>query len=318
MTETNWKEVIFPAYEVRKTKDQKTAFIKMLKEHYGDRLSVETDPKGLKSRNIVIGDPETAERVYTAHYDTCARLPFPNFITPMNIPLYVLYQIVLTVVLILPIAFAEWLAANLLSPLGGDAAFIGAEVTLFGMLVLEMALLLAGPANPHTANDNTSGVITVLMLADRLESGKNAFILFDHEETGMIGSSVYAKKHPGVRKNSLLINFDCVSDGDNLLFVCSDKESDIRSYLSDSARGLLEKFGKNAVVTGKKGVFYPSDQVMFKHSVAVAALKKGKVGLYMDRIHTKNDTAFDEVNLKALTDLFAGWPENGEAEEPDA
>jgi hypothetical protein len=39
-------------------------------------------------RNIVIGNPDTAKVLYTAHYDTCARLPFPNFITPKNIFIY--------------------------------------------------------------------------------------------------------------------------------------------------------------------------------------------------------------------------------------
>ena len=33
----------------------------------------------------VLGDPETAKVVFSAHYDTCARLPFPNFIAPKNL-----------------------------------------------------------------------------------------------------------------------------------------------------------------------------------------------------------------------------------------
>ena len=38
-------------------------------------------------------------------------------------------------------------------------------------------------------------------------------------------------------------------------------------------------------------------------SVGVAALKKGRfVGLYLDRIHTKNDTVFDEDNIRVLTE----------------
>ena len=39
---TSWKEVLLPAYEVRKRKEQKTAFIDMLKTHFGDRMRMET------------------------------------------------------------------------------------------------------------------------------------------------------------------------------------------------------------------------------------------------------------------------------------
>ena len=65
---------------------------------YGYDFKVEKGAFG--ARNIVIGDPEAAKVLYTAHYDTCARMPFPNFITPKCLPIYLLYQILLTVVLL--------------------------------------------------------------------------------------------------------------------------------------------------------------------------------------------------------------------------
>ena len=51
-----------------------------------------------------------------------------------------------------------------------------------------------------------------------------------------------------------------------------------------------------------KGVFYPSDQANFPMGVGVAVLKKSaKTGvLYMDRIHTAKDTAYDERNISYL------------------
>ena len=91
--QTDWKNVILPAYEVRKRKKQKTAFIDMLKERFGDRMRVEESGSLVKSRNIVLGDPDSADVIFTAHYDTCAGLPFPNFITPRNLFLFILYQI---------------------------------------------------------------------------------------------------------------------------------------------------------------------------------------------------------------------------------
>ena len=51
-----------------------------------------------------------------------------------------------------------------------------------------------------------------------------------------------------------------------------------------------------------KKVYYPSDQAGFPVAIAVAALKHKKgIGYYMDRIHTKRDTNFDESNITYLT-----------------
>ena len=92
MTETT-KE-IFEKYQVRKTKKQKASFIEYVKqiaENYEYDFKVEKGSFG--ARNIVIGNPDTAKVLYTAHYDTCARLPFPNFITPKSFLIYLLYQV---------------------------------------------------------------------------------------------------------------------------------------------------------------------------------------------------------------------------------
>ena len=92
MTETT--KVLFERYEVRKTKAQKAAFadyVREVAEQYGYTFSVEQHSNG--ARNLVVGDAKRARAVYTAHYDTCARTPFPNFITPKNFLIYFLYQL---------------------------------------------------------------------------------------------------------------------------------------------------------------------------------------------------------------------------------
>ncbi len=92
MTQTT--QTIFDKYEVRKSKKQKTAFIQwvvpILQEH-GYPVTVEAGKFGV--RNIVIGDIENAKAVFTAHYDTCAVLPIPNFITPKNMLCMIIYQL---------------------------------------------------------------------------------------------------------------------------------------------------------------------------------------------------------------------------------
>ena len=78
---------LFESHEVRKTKKQKSAFIDFVSERaeqLGYECKVERGSFG--ARNISVGDVNTASVVYTAHYDTCPRLPFPNFITPKTPP----------------------------------------------------------------------------------------------------------------------------------------------------------------------------------------------------------------------------------------
>ena len=94
MTETTCE--IFEKYQIRKSKKQKRAFAAYLKDIATDRgYSFKSEKGALGAQNLVVGDPSRAKVVYTAHYDTCAALPFPNFITPKNIWIYILYNLAL-------------------------------------------------------------------------------------------------------------------------------------------------------------------------------------------------------------------------------
>ncbi len=303
MTETT-KE-IFEKYQVRKTKKQKTAFIEYVKqvaERYGYDFKVEKGSFG--ARNMVIGEPETARVLYTAHYDTCARLPFPNFITPKNFLAYLLYQFLIIgffFIFAFAIGFLSGLAVSFL-PVNEDASYLIASFVPTIIYFILMYLLLGGPANKHTANDNTSGVTTVLDIMAELpqdQKGKVAFVLFDFEEMGLLGSSSFAAKHKAIMKNTLVINFDCVSDGETILFAL---KRTTKKYAE-----LLEKAfvsTPDITVDITKKAFYPSDNAAFKGGIGVAALKKSKLfgTLYIDRIHTKKDVIYREENIRFLTD----------------
>ena len=305
MNDRNWKDIILPEYEIRKSKVQKSRFLDMLKSEYGDRLRVEETKGLIKSRNIVIGDPERAKVVFTAHYDTCAVMPFPNFITPKNIPVYILYQLLLVVIIYAPIALIVGATMYLTRGLPDGVHFLINEFVLIASLFGIMWLLIDGPANRHTANDNTSGVVAVLTLADRMNSDEVAFILFDNEEKGLLGSSTYASSHKNIRDNTTIVNLDCISDGDYVMFLISKKVtgSALADAIENSAEDTLSGYGKHAIISGTFGTVYPSDQSPFQKYIAIAALKKSHcplIGYYMDRIHTKRDTQFDENNITAI------------------
>ncbi len=291
---TELSKTILDRYQIRKSTKQKSAFIKLLQTHFP---SMKIQEGGLlKSRNLIVGDIESAKVLVTAHYDTCAQLPFPNFITPQKPLLAVLYSIIM----IVPLIVAVFLV-NLLLGLITDnywAHYFASLISYFGLLIL----MLVGPANKHTANDNTSGVVLLCELIDALPDtlkDKVAFVFFDNEESGLVGSSYFRKCYKKQLNNKLLINFDCISDGNNMLLASSKTaRKEFEPQLKDAFQStkdiqiLHEKLEK---------IYYPSDQAGFKNSVAVAALnKKPVIGYYMDKIHTKKDTVFEEGNIEYL------------------
>ena len=292
---TELSREILRDWQVRKTKAQKRRFIEFLQTRLP---GLRVEEGGLpRCRNLLLGDPESAEVVFTAHYDTCARLPFPNFITPQNFVIYLLYQLLI----LLPFFALAALLAFALIRLG---LYAPSAIMLSWLLAMGAILyvFVLGPANPHTVNDNSSGVVTLCELyaaLDDAERARCAFVFFDHEETGLFGSSLFASMHKKAMKDRLLLNFDCVSDGDHLLFVESRRARRL------AGEALAEAFAssadKQSLFAGPLGAFYPSDQIHFPCGVGVAAMNKAPlIGLYMSRIHTARDTVCDEANFAFL------------------
>lgn len=308
---TDLRKTLLDEYAVRKSAVQKDAFIRYVKgyaDHLGMPILIQEGGKHIHSRNIVLGDLQRARVLITAHYDTCARLPFPNFMTPDNWPIVILSEGLLLFVL----GWIGWLfggfAADLLRAaacpgwlawLGGCAAGI---MTSLGLL----AMMLIGPANPHNANDNTSGVLFLLKAMARFRDREGvAYVLFDNEEKGLLGASAFITAQPQIARRCLLVNADCIGDGGTLLYT-GTKRAMAHPLAKRIAASLEEKaplYGKKAVSGEFPKWLYPSDQMLFPRGTAFAAFKGGKL-LYLDRIHTVRDTMLDEENLTCLLDVL--------------
>lgn len=289
---------VLTTFPVRKSKRQKQAFRDAV-QSYAASLGYESrvEAGSLGSRNLVLGDPEGAEYLLTAHYDTCARLPFPSFITPCNFWPFLGYQL-LIVALILLAAFAFGLLVGLAA---GDLG-IGSIAGYLCVWVL-IALMVAGPANRQNANDNTSGVIALLEIARTMpekQRSKVCFVLFDLEEAGLIGSASYRKAHKTATDKQLVLNLDCVGDGDDIRMFPTKKLKKDRQRLTSLYKA-CGYFGKKNVLVQEKGFsVYPSDQANFPYGVGICALRKGKAGLFLSRIHTSKDTILEETNVNLL------------------
>lgn len=289
---------VLAQFPVRKNRAQKADFREAVQTYcksLGYPVCVEKGSFG--SRNVIIGDPKRAQFLVTAHYDTCARLPFPNLITPCNVTLYIAYQLLITVLLFIP-PVALGLAVGVLSgdrKIGFWAGYL--------MLWVILALIMVGPANKSNANDNTSGVVALLEIARSMpENRRNkvCFVLFDLEETGLMGSSSYRKAHKKETDRQIILNLDCVGEGDHILLfptkrLCRDKKKLNPMFTC------CGQFGNKDIAIRDKGAsVYPSDQANFPYGVGICALNRGKLGLYMSRIHTPRDTVLDYTNINLL------------------
>ena len=281
-------------FPVRKTRRQKRRFLEAVQsygEHLGYRTTVESGAKGI--RNVVLGDPETARFLITAHYDTPAMLWCPNLTMPCNLVLNALCQLLNFLVLMLP-AFA----------VGGGVLHLTGK-PLYGLLALLAAviatifLMAFGIPNPRNANGNTSGVIALLEIAASMPRNlrnRVCFVLFDKEQVNFAGSAAHRRPHPEAVKLQTVVNLNCVGDGDTIMFFPN------KAMAADPNLLYLERrCGAKCVKIRHKG-WSSCDfgHAGFNRGVGVMALRRGKLGCWLGRTRTIWDKNLEYTNVNIL------------------
>lgn len=299
----------FPIRKSRKQKDAfRTWFIAWAQEQ--GYAAEATKPKGLfGSSNVVVGDPETAQVVFTGHFDTPAVMPVPNFITPRNVLVYILYQVVMLPVMLAPGiligAGAGWLGGYVSEEVG----FLCGYFTTMALMIVTFCLLMFGPANKHNVNDNTSGVAAVLETMARIpveQRPKIAFILFDNEEKGCRGSKAYAREHLQMQHTKLVVNLDCVGVGEHFIVSSPALARNLDGY-ELLERVLSEDKARTAHFFSSVTTRGNSDYRSFKCGVGVSAYRMvSGVGFYTGAIHTARDTQADQGNIEYLAQALSG------------
>lgn len=294
-------EFINETYPTRRTKVEKDAFAAYVTENYSARVEVTSDGK---NKNLVIGDPARASVVCTAHYDTPAASLFPNLMIPRNPVLFFAYQFLMVGVL-LAVSLAGGALAGALT--GGDQrAFLLGYLILYYLLYF---LMFRAFENKHNANDNTSGVATVLSLAERGFGEEVAFILFDNEEGGKKGSKAYFKDHSSYMQNKFLVNFDCVGNGEELVFIAR-KDAEGREELARLKAAFRSSDAYTAHFFPERGSQCNSDHKNFPCGVGCMACRRTRRGLlYTPYIHTGRDTVASADNVRYITDRMCEFLE---------
>ena len=310
------RDIILQEYEIRKSNKEKQRFIDYIKLRLGKAgydaeadITIEEKGKGIfKSRNIVVGNPSTAKILLGAHYDTCAMLPFPNFMSPTNPVLFIVSQIFI-VIIVLAMDLAAGIIAMFFTQ-DGEIAYLISLVFLYVLLIH----MLFGYRNSHTANDNTSGTIVLTQFLETLpkeDRDKVCVVYFDNEEKGLLGSSFFYKKHKKEVKDKMFINMDCVGDGKEVLFLLKKnarKDADYNCML-EVLKECENEHDVELLIRNMKPMMFPSDQVHFSKGIGVCAVKKSPIGRYVARIHTPFDTICREENINYIVDSMKKFVE---------
>ena len=299
---------VLQQFPIRKSKKQKQAFrdaaVSYLQKQ-GYPVTVEKGSFG--AHNIVAGDPEAAKYLITAHYDTPASIGLPNFIAPNNPFVYILFQVFVVGILL---GVSGGLSFLVYRVSDAKTASLSWYALYFGILFL----MLMGPANRNNANDNTSGVVTVLETATTMPENLRAqvcFVLFDLEEAGLIGSSSYQKNHKEATMNQIVLNLDCVGDGD-VIQLTPVKKAKKDQRILDLLSSVCGSVGEKELRLRHKGFTAgSSDHKNFPNGVGIMSFRYQKgIGLYCGRIHTWRDTVLEYTNVNilraALISMIAG------------
>lgn len=297
----NYLDDINSSYPTRRTNEEKErfrAYAVSEAEALGAEAKNWTD-KRKKHKNVVIGNPERAKVTLVAHFDTPANSPFPNLMFPRSPVLFWMYQFVPLIILIAVSLGAGYLAKLIFN--NSESAFFFGFLLVYYLLYF---LFFRTFKNKNNKNDNTSGVATVFsILASLTEKQREdvCFILFDNEEKGKLGSRAYFKENREIMENMPVINFDCVGNGNNIIFIAQKKAEACKEFAA-----LKDSFAPSEEFIvhfhGQRGSEANSDHKSFPLGIACLATKSTRGGiLYTPYIHTARDVVASSENIEFIT-----------------
>jgi hypothetical protein len=190
-------------------------------------------------------------------------------------------------------------------------------LTFWAVLYLGiMSILFVIPIffpNPNNVEDNTSGVIGLLALAEKIKDknfkDKVQFVFLDNEEWGLIGSNALKRiwqKENHLRVNTIIVNLDCISRGEIPLLVYHHNNRVAQEVLPF----LQEHLPQTQMLDMKRVPL--SDNYTFREKGAIDISYADKTiipgGFYIPKIHTPSDKDFSPAKtaqlINALTEFL--------------
>ncbi len=288
-------------FPIRLKKKQKEAFLDELENEMQargfstERITVRT----LFQNRMLITKCEKPQVIFLAHIDTPTIAPFwmsPLFKWFGHTRQYQALALLLLVLYgpnILAAFFPEW------------ALTLSALTNLF-LVIFGLSLITLFIPNPQNREDNTSGVIALLGLADWLKDKPDLrayvqFAFLDNEELGLLGSNglrKYWQKQDHPFRQAKIICLDCVTRGQIPLLVYHKQDA-----IAQKAAPFVQAHLPQTKVINMKSLPL-SDNYTFRDlgaiDISFADESTIRGGYYIPRIHTPRDDDFSAENLMLL------------------
>jgi Peptidase family M28 len=281
---------------------EKEAFLQMLDQALQERgfATERLTLRSMLTNRLLVTCCEKPEVIVMAHYDTPTTMPvwIPPLYTIFGHTRQITMSVALIFMILLPNLLVSAIAPRFPSPAWGVALTL-----VYALLVLSLFPMLI--PNPHNREDNTSGVIGLLALADWIKDqpalkDKVQFAFLDNEEWGLLGSGALKEHwdkqgHP--YREAVVISLDCISRGRVPLVIHHGEDKHALQALVH-----LQKYLPEARLMNMH--FIPlSDNYTFRRQGAIditftdRALVPG--GYYVPRIHVHQDDDLSPQRLAA-------------------
>ena len=293
---------------LRFTRKQKTRFLHFL-ENFAKSQNwsgeIETDGS---VRNFIVGNPDTAKYIFTAHYDTPIKSLFPFVRYPQSRLRTAFSKYLIIFVTLFCFVLLSYLLEFPLFRLILSVLYV-----LF--LLITCIRLWIGPANRENWNSNTSGVALLMQLMQTLNSTnrkKTAFIFLDNRSYGEMGTKLFSKRQSANCDTKLIIDIDSVGVGDHILLLThvSGKNAILLQELAHSVK-------KHAVKRERTCLLIQHTKHCEKNSfskdtdyLGIRAVKSSENRLDGIRnIGTDADDRWEDDNLQLLTQALRAFVE---------
>lgn len=273
----------------RRKKSDKKLFLDFVKEYfskYDYKMITDSEEKNI---NIYYDNIENAKYIFTAHYDTPANSIIMNIAKKLD-PIFGSFSLIAITLLIILLMF---ISKSL------NYVFVIKMVLLIIVFIVLYLLCPFKRENKNNMNDNTSGLISLFLLASTSPNKNIAFIFFDNEEKGLKGSKQFARDSINlIDKNATIINLDCVGSGAEWCIYSNEEK--IQKKFIESLNGVKIKNGK-LTKSDHNSFIKKEDNQNYRNTLYISKKDKSKFGGYYHKnIHTNLDTKIcndDIINL---------------------
>lgn len=287
----------FKNRQKRHSQKEKDDFIEFLKQKL-NILEFEynlTQTKVVKSKHLETISDNNPDVILMAHYDTSTIMPF-WYEWLMRLSGHTRTYFMLLIAL---------LVSLLMSFTNNDIIIRSFEIFVILSFIIPFLFI----KNKYTMNDNTSGVIASLLLAEKISKNeilkKRVKIVFtDNEEKMLIGSFLLRRiwKKKGLNyKNAKIISIDSIGRGDHVVV-----SYNIVSRLANELNGMfVENKIKSKSINMWLTPFSDAYNFWFTGAVNINMMFKTLIpgGYYIKHIHTCQDKEISKENIITIVEF---------------